>query len=29
MKVTLPIGAKVGMATEKGLVHLVLDEHKH
>ena len=29
MKVTLPVGAKVGMATEKGLVHLVLDEHKH
>ena len=29
MKVTLPIGAKVGVATEKGLVHLVLDEHTH
>ena len=29
MKVTLPIGAKVGVATEKGLAHLVLDEHQH
>jgi muramoyltetrapeptide carboxypeptidase len=29
MKVTLPIGAKIGLATEKGLVHLVLDEHEH
>ena len=29
MKVTLPIGAKVGLATEKGLAHLVLDEHQH
>ena len=29
MKATLPIGAKIGLATEKGLVHLVLDEHEH
>lgn len=29
MKVTLPVGAKVGIATEKGLAHLVLDEHQH
>ena len=29
LKATLPIGAKVGVATEKGLVHLVLDEHSH
>jgi len=29
MKVTLPIGARVGLATEAGLAHLVLDEHKH
>ena len=29
MKVTLPVGAKVGVATEKGLAHLVLDEHRH
>jgi muramoyltetrapeptide carboxypeptidase len=29
MKVTLPVGAKVGVATEKGLAHLVLDEHQH
>jgi muramoyltetrapeptide carboxypeptidase len=29
MKVTLPVGAKVGLATERGLVHLVLDEHEH
>jgi muramoyltetrapeptide carboxypeptidase len=27
MKVTLPIGAKVGIATEDGIAHLVLDEH--
>ena len=27
MKVTLPIGAKVGLATEDGMAHLVLDEH--
>lgn len=27
MKVTLPIGAKVGVATENGMAHLVLDEH--
>ena len=29
MKATLPIGAKVGLATEDGMVHLVLDEHHH
>ena len=29
MKATLPIGAKIGLATEKGLAHLVLDEHVH
>lgn len=27
MKATLPIGAKVGIATEDGIAHLVLDEH--
>lgn len=27
MKATLPIGAKVGVATEDGIAHLVLDEH--
>lgn len=29
MKATLPIGAKIGLATEKGLAHLVLDDHEH
>ena len=29
MKATLPVGAKVGVATEKGLAHVVLDEHQH
>ncbi|HBI82741.1 LD-carboxypeptidase [Orrella sp. NBD-18] len=29
IKATLPIGAKVGVATEKGMAHLVLDEHVH
>jgi muramoyltetrapeptide carboxypeptidase len=29
LKATLPIGAKIGLATEKGLAHLVLDEHEH
>ena len=29
MKVTLPVGVKVGVATEKGLAHIVLDEHRH
>ena len=29
MKATLPIGAKVGLATEEGMAHLVLDEHHH
>lgn len=28
-KATLPIGRKVGIATEKGVAHLVLDEHVH
>jgi muramoyltetrapeptide carboxypeptidase len=28
-KATLPIGQKVGLATERGLAHLVLDEHHH
>lgn len=28
-KATLPIGQKVGLATEAGLAHLVLDEHTH
>jgi muramoyltetrapeptide carboxypeptidase len=28
-KVTLPIGAKVGLATEEGVAHLVIDEHTH
>ena len=28
-KATLPIGQKVGIATEKGMAHLVLDEHVH
>ncbi|TAL83526.1 MAG: LD-carboxypeptidase [Candidimonas sp.] len=27
MKATLPVGKKVGIATEKGMVHLVLEEH--
>ncbi|MEO6985451.1 MAG: LD-carboxypeptidase [Paralcaligenes sp.] len=27
MKATLPVGRKVGIATEKGMVHLVLEEH--
>lgn len=27
MKLTLPIGAKIGLATEDGMAHLVLDEH--
>lgn len=27
MKLTLPVGAKVGLATEDGMAHLVLDEH--
>jgi muramoyltetrapeptide carboxypeptidase len=27
MKVTLPLGAKVGVATEKGMAHIVLSEH--
>lgn len=29
IRVTLPIGKKVGMATEDGMAHLVLDEHQH
>lgn len=28
-KATLPIGQKVGLATEPGMAHLVLDEHQH
>ncbi|QEI06689.1 LD-carboxypeptidase [Pigmentiphaga aceris] len=28
-KVTLPVGAKVGLATEDGVAHLVIDEHHH
>ncbi|CAJ49602.1 LD-carboxypeptidase [Bordetella avium] len=28
-KATLPIGKKVGLATERGLAHLVIDEHHH
>ena len=28
-KATLPIGQKVGIATEKGMAHLVIDEHVH
>ena len=28
-KATLPVGRKVGIATEKGMAHLVLDEHEH
>jgi len=28
-KATLPVGQKVGIATEKGMAHLVLDEHVH
>ena len=28
-KVTLPVGAKVGLATEDGVAHLVIDEHTH
>lgn len=29
VKATLPIGARVGMATEDGMAHLVLQEHEH
>lgn len=28
-KVTLPIGARVGLAQEDGMVYLVIDEHEH
>lgn len=28
-KATLPIGQKVGIATEAGMAHLVIDEHSH
>jgi len=28
-KATLPIGKKVGLATERGMAHLVIDEHTH
>ncbi len=27
VKATLPIGAKVGLATEQGMAHLVIHEH--
>lgn len=29
MKATLPIGAKVGVATEDGVAHIVFDEHRN
>ncbi|NLZ11477.1 MAG: LD-carboxypeptidase [Alcaligenaceae bacterium] len=29
VKATLPVGRVVGIATEKGMAHLVLDEHEH
>ena len=29
VKATLPVGRKVGVATEDGMAHLVLDEHTH
>jgi len=29
MKATLPIGRKIGLASEPGMAHLVLDEHEH
>ena len=29
VKATLPVGRVVGLATEKGVAHLVLDEHEH
>jgi muramoyltetrapeptide carboxypeptidase len=29
VKATLPIGARVGIATEDGMAHLVLQEHEH
>lgn len=29
MRVTLPIGKKVGIATEKGMAYLLLDKHDH
>ncbi len=29
VKATLPVGKVVGIATEKGMAHLVLDEHEH
>lgn len=29
VKATLPIGKQVGIATEKGMAYLVLDEHEH
>ncbi len=29
VKATLPIGAKVGLATEDGMAYLVIDEHTH
>ena len=29
VKATLPVGRKLGIATEDGMAHLVLDEHEH
>lgn len=29
VKATLPVGRKVGIATEQGMAHLLLDEHQH
>ncbi len=29
VKATLPVGAQAGIATEKGMAHLVLQEHEH
>jgi muramoyltetrapeptide carboxypeptidase len=29
VKATLPVGAPVGIATEDGMAHLVLQEHTH
>ncbi|MBX7021175.1 LD-carboxypeptidase, partial [Providencia rettgeri] len=29
VKVSLPIGQEVGLATEDGMAYLVLDEHEH
>jgi muramoyltetrapeptide carboxypeptidase len=29
VKATLPVGRKVGIATEQGMAHIVLEEHSH